>query len=119
MKGWKKGAARAFFEEALTMETDECILWPFYYDQRSGHGKLGLPGQAPRSVSRLVCERIHGPCPPGMYALHSRMPGGHPPQCINHRHLRWGTALENAQDREADGRPQRLSGVEIDCQLDG
>jgi hypothetical protein len=111
----KRGAARAFFEEALTLETDECILWPFYCDAHSGMPKLGLPGQPPRNVARLACERIHGPCPPGMMVLHSRMRGGHSPQCINHRHLRWGTALENVQDRDVDGRPHRLAGVEIEA----
>ena len=104
MKGWKKGAARKFYEEALTMETDECILWPFYCEPKGGTPKLGLPGQPPRNVARLVCEQRHGPAPSGMFCLHSRMDRGHPAHCINYRHLRWGTAKENAQDREYDSR---------------
>jgi hypothetical protein len=110
MKGWKRGAARAFFEEVLLMETDECILWPFAISKTSGRGILGLPGRHPTNVAGLVCERVHGPRPPGMQALHSRMPGGHPYHCLNPRHLRWGTPLENAQDRDADGKPHDCSG---------
>ena len=92
------GEARAFFEAALTIETDECIVWPYSVSQR-GYGRV-RDGRRPREVHRLMCEIAHGPCPPGMETAHGPC---HDRRCFNPAHLSWQTAAQNAHDRLRDG----------------
>jgi hypothetical protein len=92
----KRGEALQFFERALTLETDECIPWPFSRDQvgygmihhRRGNTKM-------RRVHNLMCERVHGLAPPRHEAAHSC--NFRP--CINKRHIRWDTRKGNMADQ--------------------
>ena len=94
------------FEWLLNNPTDDCELWPYGVGS-SGYGQLLIPGgtrtdQDPWRVHALSCTIAHGERPPGMWALHSRYPGGHPRRCFNPDHLRWGDARENQADAIAD-----------------
>lgn len=52
-------------------------------------------------IHRVMCELFHGPPTDNLNcALHSC----DNPSCCNPEHLRWGSNLNNAQDREAHGR---------------
>jgi hypothetical protein len=98
-----RGEARAYFELAAASQTDDCIAWPFNQDER-GRGQINID-QHPRRVAPLMCERAHGPRPPGMVACHA--PGVcHDPNCINPRHLRWDTQANNLRDMWMDGTMQ-------------
>ena len=88
-----------FYEMALASETDDCILWPFscnaagYAVRRRGAGS--------HMVSRQLCEAIHGAPKPDMVAAHS-CGKGHT-GCVNPRHIRWATTLENVHDKYIHG----------------
>lgn len=96
-----------FLADALTSHTDICLLWPF----GRGHGGYAMFGDGrtaygSRSVSRIICETIHGKRPsPKHESLHS-CNNGHL-GCINPRHLNWGTHLENMADMIMCGRTRK------------
>jgi hypothetical protein len=101
--GTSDGAPMAFLEAAIRSQTDECILWPFSRGS-GGYAKVYF-GQKMREAHRLVCQMVHGePTDPSYHAAHdsngSPCLGRH---CVNPRHLRWASALENQADRTAHG----------------
>lgn len=97
--GTKDGEPLAFFGAAMLIETDECIIWPYYVDPL-GYGKIRINGVV-RPVHAVACERKHGPAPEGKTdASHGPC---HTPSCFNGRHVSWKTHKENVRDRERDG----------------
>ena len=93
----KAGEARAFLWAALTSETDDCILWPFGLIMGYAQINKGEYGH------HFICEQAHGPRPPGYEAAHNCGV----PACINPRHLRWATAVDNQADRLRHGTSNR------------
>lgn len=96
----------AEFLRLTSLETDDCIVWLSLTD--NGYGRVtvpAIPGPGPgRRVlaHRLALEMRSGPRPEGMEAAHAPVIC-HNPACINYRHLRWATRLENVLDQVADG----------------
>ena len=88
--------ARYFDNVVVKYAGDDCLVWPF---ARGDHG-YGLIVREKRniSVSRLVCEVIHGPPnAPNLEAAHA-CGRGHL-GCVAPRHLSWKTPKENQNDR--------------------
>lgn len=97
--GTQRGEPMAFARAALTVETADCILWP-YSCGRKGYGNLYADG-ASMHVHRWVCRAAHGEPPsPDDEARHSC----HVPACVNPAHLSWGTHAENMHDSIRAGR---------------
>lgn len=95
------GEAERFLEQALQIETDDCIIWPFCLMDK-GYGVITLDGR-PQKAHRVVTERTYGP-PPGTKYDAAHSPGiCHERSCINPRHLRWATRKENLADKKIDG----------------
>lgn len=96
-----RGFARNFLmTDVMNYEGDECLIWPFYRD-RKGYGRINIDG-TPRVVSRVVCEKTHGPpLVKTNEAAHS-CNNGHL-GCVTKGHLSWKTSAENNEDREANG----------------
>ena len=88
---------RAFFEEAMSLDVDHCIIWP--YAKSKGYGCLSIEGER-FYVHALALTRAVGPAPSGMVARHGEC---NQPSCFNPRHLSWGTRIENQHDRVRDG----------------
>lgn len=77
-------------------ECDDCLIWPHYRDQ-NGYAKCGS-----WYVSRYVCALVNGEPPTNEYhAAHSCGRGSD--GCVNPRHLRWATKLENEHDKFVHG----------------
>ncbi len=97
---------RAFIEEALAADHDECIIWPFIRAGDYPAATLDLPGgRETVSVHRHVLAEVAG-LPPDdgqkWFACHAPLIC-HNKLCINPRHLRWDTPQGNSDDRILDG----------------
>jgi hypothetical protein len=90
----------AFIYNAIEMNSDQCILWPF---SSGAHGVAIVHYQGrQRSAGAVVCEIVHGkPAPNQKHAAHS-CGNGHL-GCVNPNHLRWATVSENLADRWEHG----------------
>ncbi|MNQ78457.1 hypothetical protein D3C85_933670 [compost metagenome] len=79
---------------------EDCLIWPFTRTLGGPGSVTGTVVGLPRrniSASRAMCILAHGlPLTPDYVAAHS-CGNGHL-ACVNPRHLRWATTLENAAD---------------------
>ena len=103
--GTPTGAPLAFLENiVIPFDGDECLIWPFTTG-RDGYGRISLHGKM-YLVSRVVCEREHGPPPtPKHEAAH--LCGKGRIGCVNRKHLEWKTRKENEADKLAHGTRSR------------
>ena len=88
--------------------TRKCWLWTGIVN-RDGYGRYNarINGRTVnRSAHRIAWELIYGPIPDGLQVRH-KCPGGGNRLCCNPAHLALGNAVQNAQDREDDGRTAR------------
>lgn len=87
---------------ALGWASDECLVWPFA-QFRDGYGVCHWNGRMDRA-HRVVLE-LSGHAPPSARscALHSCDRR----ECVNPRHLRWGSNVENGADASMRGRLPR------------
>lgn len=84
----------------LNYTGDDCLIWPF--GRNSSRPEMSFNGRV-SIVSRVVCELAYGPpSTPNLEAAHG-CGNGHL-GCVNPKHLRWATRLENMQDRALHGR---------------
>jgi hypothetical protein len=98
---------KEWFYSHLALETDECIVWPFY--KINGYGRINIEGKR-KYVCELVCEIKYGHKPGPEYdSCHGPC---HNRSCINYRHLYWGTRSQNMLDRERDGTNDFAVGIE-------
>jgi len=90
-----------WFMFALSIETDECIVWPFARDI-NGYGRMTTNNLIRSAlVHRVACAERNG-LPPSdcVAALHLC---SNPP-CMNYRHLAWGTQRANMQQASSENR---------------
>lgn len=91
------GKALEFFQNTvLPYKGDDCLIWPFYTN-RKGYARLRFNGKF-ATVSRLVCEHVHGPAPTDQHeAAHSCGKGSS--GCVSPACVYWATPKENHADR--------------------
>ena len=91
-----------FFKAALAMDTDDCIIWPFGLNP-NGYGQYRVEGKA-INAHRAMCIEAHGKPPfKGAQSAHSCGVRA----CINRRHLRWATPVDNHADMNLHGTSPR------------
>ena len=87
-----------FVAMALASAKDECILWP-YAKSHNGYGLSNMLEE--RRVHRAVCRQVHGEPPDARsVAMHSC----NVRECINPKHLSWGTQKQNVAQAREQGR---------------
>jgi hypothetical protein len=104
----KWGEPQAFIDHSLTLDTNDCIFWPF-----GSAAQINKNGKILR-VTRIICEKVYGPPPSRIHqAAHSC--GNGDISCINWKHLSWKTPKENNIDMVMHGmlNTQKLSKNEI------
>jgi HNH endonuclease len=98
MKIAPKNSSERFLREHIAYDSDDCLLWPYCCNER-GYGLAVVDG-VQSLASRWMCQLAHGDPPSAEHeAAHSC---GNPP-CVNQKHLRWATPIENQADREIHG----------------
>lgn len=93
-----RGGGAGYFLKALSVETEECIIWP-YGGINTGYGQVSWEGKQ-ELCHRLACRLFHGD-PPGDKREAAHSCGVR--RCFNPRHLRWATTKENCFDKQAHG----------------
>ncbi len=90
------GEAGRWLIERRDYRGDDCLMWPFSTN-RQGYGSV-LYGGKIMGAHRAMCFIAHGepPMPDHEAAHYCR---GGQLGCVNPRHIRWATTLENARDR--------------------
>lgn len=106
--GFEPNRNLTFCEQAAKHVSQECLLWPYAKD-KDGYGKLMIDRKDLRA-HQVVCEMVHGPAVQAYtFVLHLC----DTPSCVNPTHLKWGTAGDNAQDRDQKGRANTAKGLEL------
>ena len=90
-----------FLLQAISRETDECILWP--WGTQTGYGSFFKDKK--RSLAHIfICRGVHGEPPSSKHEV-AHSCGVR--RCINKRHLRWATKSENMADKLIHGTHNR------------
>lgn len=94
----KKGSALEYLRQHVGHPGDDCLLWP-WRKNAAGYGVLEFRGR-PWIASRVMAVLALGEPPfEGAEAAHDCCN----PLCINPRHIRWATRLENDHDKRRHG----------------
>jgi hypothetical protein len=82
-------------------QSDECLIWPFALT-KSGYGIVNLGNGHNMIASRYMCLLAHGEPPTPKHEAAHNCGKGHT-GCVNPKHLRWATRLENIDDMIGHG----------------
>jgi hypothetical protein len=93
----KKGEPRKWIKEHANFQGDGCLIWPF-----ARHPDGRAQGSGGTRPPRLMCEAAHGLAPSPFHEAAHSCGKGHE-ACMNPKHLRWATPLENASDKFIHG----------------
>lgn len=80
----------------LPYDGDDCLPWPYARD-KDGYGIATIDGKA-RRAHRYICLLSYGEPPTPKHETAHSCGNGHL-GCVNPRHLRWATCLENQRER--------------------
>lgn len=90
-----------WLEAHIAYEGDACLIWPFSKN-REGRAYGRHRGTQSSLASRVMCELAHGAPPSQKHEAAHSCGNGHK-GCVNPKHLRWATPLENAEDKRKHG----------------
>jgi hypothetical protein len=96
----KHGLPMSWLKSHLHYDGDDCVVWPFTRTAQ-GYSRIWHNGQM-RPAHRVMCEMLNGP-PSGPLIDTAHSCGNGHLGCMNPKHLRWATKVENSRDRIAHG----------------
>ena len=97
------GESLAWLHQLVKQPPNDCVIWPFAIDPRSGYGIVIFGGKT-RTAHRAALILFSGEDPPGRDASHGPC---HNRACCNPLHLSWKTTTENHGDKPRDGTDNR------------
>lgn len=98
---YRRNVCEPWLEAHKAHDGDECLIWPFQRLQSDGRGAVKYHGKQ-TIAARVMCMLAHGEPPtPEHEAAHSCGKGHE--GCVNPKHLRWATRVENKADMIAHG----------------
>jgi len=95
-----KGNGIAWLRAHVGYEGPDCLIWPFSR-REDGRGQFGFNGKY-QKPHRWMCEATHGPAPTPKHQAAHECGKGHL-GCVNPRHLKWKTPIENRADSRKHG----------------
>ena len=84
----------AWLSSALSLETDECILWPFATNKK-GYGIVRV-NRRRMTANHYICWMTNGERPTEKHTDTAHSCGVR--RCCNKRHIRYATSKENSLD---------------------
>lgn len=101
--GTAKGAVIGWLQSHVSFQSDECLPFPFN-SGANGRGVMQFKGQLTRPA-RAMCTMAHGAPAEGQVVAH--LCGNGHKGCVNPRHLRWSSQIENEADKIVHGTSNR------------
>jgi len=92
---------QALILDCMSSATDDCILWPYGRDT-FGYARAKVSFHPSRLAHRIICQLRHGPAPDGL-PLATHTCGNGSGGCVNPRHIAWGSAQSNSDDKKRHG----------------
>lgn len=113
--GTKHGEPLKWLQDvAINYAADDCLEWPFARTP-VGYGVITHNGRQ-TTAQRVLCDIVHGEAPTDEHEVAHSCGNGHK-GCVNPRHVRWATHIENCSDRTAHGThrnmPRKLSDMDM------
>lgn len=100
--GTLRGEPEAFYQsKILPCDDDECLIWPFARNE-SGYGRMFSRDGETTLVHRRACRDRNGSPPSDEHEAAHICGKGHE-GCVNPRHLKWSTRIENMADMVGHG----------------
>lgn len=108
-----RGKTQATLLTLVATETDHCLEWPHgMVSTTKRYGLTSWDGKQ-RRAHVVACELAHGPRPSAQHEVAHSCDN---PPCVNPRHLRWATRLENVKDCQERNRwPDRRCAIGCAC----
>lgn len=97
----KSGEPMRWLLEHLNFEGNECLIWPFNKDGKTGAAQISVK-RSTTNPARIICEKLYGPAPSGKHHAAHSCGNGHM-ACVHPKHVRWATPGENEADKRIHG----------------
>ena len=93
---------KAFLRKAAEHSGEECLIWPFSRNKKTGYASINRQTYGEAVVSRYVCQQVNGAAPTPKHQAAHVCGKGHL-GCVSGGHLQWKTQKQNSADTITHG----------------